>query len=113
MPSRPSRLVDEHDSHLLTQRPGLSNDASEIRRAQSTTYLAIERFDRTVADGAVRPLHQEDLAQALRLDWRETDTKFQDPDWPDDPGGPRCDASPSCSARSRAATRRWSSGHAP
>ena len=85
MPSRPSRLVDEHDSHLLTQRLGLSNDASEIRRAQSTTYLAIERIDRTVADGAVRPLHQEDLAQALRLDWRETDTKFQDPDWPDDP----------------------------
>ena len=85
VPSGPSRLVDEHDSHLLTQRRGLSNDASEICRAQSTTYLAIERFDRTVADGAVRPLHPEDLAQALRLDWRETDTKFQDPDWPDDP----------------------------
>ncbi|HUV57591.1 MAG TPA: HipA domain-containing protein, partial [Acidimicrobiales bacterium] len=29
--------------------------------------------------------HQEDLAQALSLDWRDTDTKFQEPDWPGDP----------------------------
>jgi serine/threonine-protein kinase HipA len=49
------------------------------------TYLAIERFDRTVVNGHVNLHHQEDLAQALSLDWRDTDTKFQEPDWPGDP----------------------------
>ena len=85
VPAGPSRIVDEYYSHLLTQRIGLSNYASEIRRAESTTYLAIERFDRAVVDVAVHLRHQEDLAQVLRLDWRDTDTKFQDPAWPDDP----------------------------
>jgi serine/threonine-protein kinase HipA len=85
VPARPSRIFDEHYSHLLTQRIGLSSYATEIRRAQSMTYLAIERFDRTVVDGRVHLHHQEDLAQALGLDWRDTDTKFQEPDWPSDP----------------------------
>ncbi|WP_206447648.1 type II toxin-antitoxin system HipA family toxin [Agrococcus sp. KRD186] len=83
--SRPNRIFDEHYSHLLTQRLGLSTYASEIRTAGRMTYLAIERFDRTVEDGAVRLHHQEDLAQALGLDWRDTDVKFQSPDWPADP----------------------------
>jgi serine/threonine-protein kinase HipA len=85
VPSRPNRIFDEHYSHLLTQRIGLSSYASEIRRAESMTYLAIERFDRTVVNGHVSLHHQEDLAQALSLDWRDTDTKFQEPDWPGDP----------------------------
>jgi serine/threonine-protein kinase HipA len=85
VPARASRIFDEHYSHLLTQRIGLSSYASEIRRAQSMTYLAIERFDRTVVNGDVHLHHQEDLAQALGLDWRDTDTKFQEPDWPGDP----------------------------
>ncbi|MHB8335363.1 MAG: type II toxin-antitoxin system HipA family toxin [Acidimicrobiales bacterium] len=85
VPARPSRIFDEHYSHLLTQRIGLSSYASEIRRAQSMTYLAIERFDRTVDNDQVHLHHQEDLAQALSLDWRDTDTKFQEPDWPSDP----------------------------
>lgn len=44
-----------------------------------------ERFDRGVVDGRVRMHHQEDLAQALGLDWRDTDVKFQEPNWPTDP----------------------------
>ncbi|MHB1210006.1 MAG: type II toxin-antitoxin system HipA family toxin [Acidimicrobiales bacterium] len=85
VPARPSRIFDEHYSHLLSQRSGLSNYASDIRKAGSMTYLAIERFDRTMVNGRVRLHHQEDLAQALSLDWRDTDTKFQEPDWPSDP----------------------------
>ena len=85
VPTRPSRIFDEHYSHLLTQRIGLSDYANEIRRAESMTYLAIERFDRTVVSGHVHLHHQEDLAQALSLDWRDTDTNFQEPDWPGDP----------------------------
>lgn len=85
VPSRPSRIVDEHYSHLLTQHLGLSNYRSEIRRAERMTYLAIERFDRSIDGDKVRLHHQEDLAQALGLDWRGTDVKFQQPEWPTDP----------------------------
>ncbi|MDT5025095.1 MAG: serine/threonine-protein kinase HipA [Micromonosporaceae bacterium] len=85
VPSRPSRIFDEHYSHLLTRRIGLSSYGTEIRKAGRMTYLAIERFDRAVDGGHVRLHHQEDLAQALGLDWRDTDMKFQEPDWPGDP----------------------------
>ena len=85
VPSRPSRIFDEHYSHLLTRRIGLSSYESEIRKAGRMTYLAIERFDRAIDGGQVRLHHQEDLAQALGLDWRDTDVKFQEPDWPGDP----------------------------
>ncbi len=85
VPARPNRIFEEHYSHLLTQRIGLSSYASEILVAERTTYLAIERFDRTVINGKVLLHHQEDLAQALGLDWRDTDVKFQEPDWPGDP----------------------------
>ncbi|GGF11893.1 type II toxin-antitoxin system HipA family toxin [Subtercola lobariae] len=83
--SRPSRLFDEFYSHELTRRIGLSRYHSEIRTAGTTKYLAIERFDRTVEAGEVHLLHQEDLAQAMDLDWRNTDVKFQDATWPADP----------------------------
>jgi serine/threonine-protein kinase HipA len=85
VPSRPSRIFDEHYSHLLAGHIGLSNYGSEVRRAGRMTYLAIERFDRAMEGGQVRLHHQEDLAQALGLDWRNTDVKFQEPDWPGDP----------------------------
>jgi serine/threonine-protein kinase HipA len=64
---------------------GLSNYESEIRKAGGTTYLAIERFDRVVDGHDVHLKHQEDLAQALGLDWRDADAKFQDPAWPKEP----------------------------
>jgi serine/threonine-protein kinase HipA len=85
VPARPNRLFDEHYAHLLAQRIGLSRYSSEIRIAGSTTYLAIERFDRKIIDSQVRTHHQEDLAQAMGLDWRDTEVKFQEPAWPSDP----------------------------
>jgi serine/threonine-protein kinase HipA len=85
VPARPSRLFDEHYGHLLSRHIGLSQYRSQIRKAGRTTYLAIERFDREIVDGQVRLRHQEDLAQAMGLDWRATDVKFQEPDWPTDP----------------------------
>jgi len=85
LPASPSRIFDEHYGHQLAQHVGLSAFQSAILSAGRVTYLAIERFDRTVADGTVRLHHQEDLAQAMSLDWRDTDRKFQEPDWPTDP----------------------------
>lgn len=84
VPARPNRLFDEHYSHLLARHVGLSSYRSEIRKADRMTYLAIERFDRELVGGQVRLHHQEDLAQALGLDWTDTDVKFQAPTWPTD-----------------------------
>lgn len=84
IPARPSRILDEHYSHLIARHMGLSTYSSEMCAAGAINYLAIERFDRKVVDGEVRLSHQEDLAQALGLDWRSTDVKFQEPSWPTD-----------------------------
>ncbi len=56
---------------------GLSHYSSEIWFANGVTYLAIERFDREVINDTVQLIHQEDLAQVMSLDWRDTDVKFQ------------------------------------
>lgn len=85
VPSRPTRIFDEHYGHVLLRRIGLSTYASTLEKAGRTTYLAIERFDREIVSGDVRLHHQEDLSQALGLDWRDTDVKFQSPEWPTDP----------------------------
>ncbi len=85
VPARPNRIFDEHYSHQLAKRIGLSAFQSEILSAGRMKYLAIERFDRAVVGDVVHLRHQEDLAQAMGLDWRDTDVKFQEPDWPTDP----------------------------
>lgn len=86
VPGRPSRIYDEFYSHELTRHVGLSEFESEILRSGNMTYLAIERFDRVRTDEVgVSLLHQEDLAQVMSLDWRNTDVKFQEPRWPGDP----------------------------
>jgi len=86
VPARPHRIFDEHYSHLLADRLGMGGYGSEILQVGPMACLAIERYDRLVDNGGdVRLHHQEDLAQAMGLDWRDTDVKFQDPDWPHDP----------------------------
>ena len=85
IPARPNRIFDELYGHQLTRHAGLSSFTSEIRQAGSVTYLAIERFDRTIDGERVHLTHQEDLAQAMGLDWRDSEMKFQEPSWPSDP----------------------------
>lgn len=86
VPQRATRLIDEHYGHLLAQAAGLAEFSSELMEADGVTFLAIQRFDRHIRpDGSIELVHQEDLAQALGLDWRTSDAKFQDPQWPDNP----------------------------
>lgn len=67
-------------------QPRGSAHSTYILEADGVTFLAIQRFDRQVLpDGAVGLIHQEDAAQALGLDWRTADAKFQDPHWPGNP----------------------------
>ncbi len=76
--SRPEAIFNEFYSHELARHAGLSQFQSAMRTAGTMNYLAIERFDRKVVGGDVVLHHQEDLAQALGLDWRTSDAKFQD-----------------------------------
>jgi len=85
VPDRAARIFDEHYSHLLCRDMGLSHYNSDVLIARGVTYLAIERFDRAVINDTVQLFHQEDLAQVLSLDWRDTDDKFQEPLRPSDP----------------------------
>ncbi|WP_161498894.1 type II toxin-antitoxin system HipA family toxin [Cryobacterium aureum] len=86
--SRPEAIFDEFYSHELARHAGLSRFQSTMRKAGTMNYLAIERFDRQVVGGNVVLHHQEDLAQALGLDWRDGDAKFQDHRLPSRSGRP-------------------------
>ena len=86
--SRPEAIFNEFYSHELARHAGLSQFQSAMRKAGTINYLAIERFDRQVIDGKVLLHHQEDLAQALGLDWRNGDAKFQDHRQPSRKGRP-------------------------
>lgn len=86
--SRPEAIFNEFYSHELARHAGLSQFQSSMRKAGTINYLAIERFDRQVIDNHVVLHHQEDLAQALGLDWRDGDAKFQDHRQPSRKGRP-------------------------
>ena len=86
--SRPEAIFNEFYSHELARHAGLAQFQSAIRTAGTMNYLAIERFDRHVIGGEVLLHHQEDLAQALGLDWRDGDAKFQDHRLPSRTGRP-------------------------
>jgi serine/threonine-protein kinase HipA len=85
IPDRAERIFDEHYSHLLGRHMGLLHYSSDILVACGVTFLAIERFDREVINDTVQLIHQEDLAQVMSLDWRDTNVKFQEPSRPSDP----------------------------
>jgi len=83
---RATRIVDEYYAHLLARRAGLAAYSADILEADGVTFLAIERYDRVEGyDGHVGLVHQEDMAQALGLDWQSTTVKFQDHNRPDNP----------------------------
>ncbi|TFB95730.1 MULTISPECIES: type II toxin-antitoxin system HipA family toxin [unclassified Cryobacterium] len=86
--SRPGNIHNEFYSHELARHMKLSRFASEIITFGQTTFLAIERFDRSVTGNTVSLIHQEDVAQALGLDWRDSDAKFQDPAFLANPARP-------------------------
>ena len=89
VPHRASRLIDEHYGHLLAQSAGLADYTSSLHVANDVVFLAIERYDRrTVPDGTVTLIHQEDAAQALGLNWRTADSKFEDPHRAGNPARP-------------------------
>lgn len=71
-PHRPATIFDEYYSHELSRHMGLTSFQSELVTYNQVTFLAIERYDRIVEGETVRPIHQEDAAQALGLDWTDS-----------------------------------------
>ena len=63
-----------HLAHTL----GLTDIRAELLEFESTRAIAVSRYDRTIDDsGVVERWHQEDLAQAIGLDTRDPNRKFQ------------------------------------
>jgi serine/threonine-protein kinase HipA len=61
-------VVAEHDCLQLARRAGLPAPSSELTTIGDVDCVVVERYDRLVADGAVRRVHQEDSCQALGVD---------------------------------------------
>ncbi|BDZ62340.1 hypothetical protein GCM10025873_21310 [Demequina sediminis] len=62
----------------LARTLGLTDIRAEILEFESTRAIAVSRYDRTIDDsGVVERWHQEDLAQAIGLDTRDPNRKFQ------------------------------------
>lgn len=60
--------LNEHLSLSAAGRLGLEVAGSAIERFEEETVIVVERYDRTVdADGTVRRIHQEDMAQATGI----------------------------------------------
>ncbi len=81
---RPDGLVRERYGHSLAAALGLAHYHTELAGNGARQYLVVERYDRVVRGGTVRLIHQEDVAQALGLDWVDDHAKFQNPGRPRD-----------------------------
>jgi serine/threonine-protein kinase HipA len=77
-----SQLGDVIDTEAaciaLATMVGLSTISAEVTHFEGVRALVISRYDRIItADGQVGRVHQEDTAQALGLDTRDMNRKFQ------------------------------------
>jgi len=72
-------LIDTEAACLALARPvGLGSVDASIETTGNLRVLVISRYDRIIAeDGAVTRLHQEDGAQALRLNTSDLNREFQ------------------------------------
>jgi serine/threonine-protein kinase HipA len=86
--SRPQAIHNEFYALSLAKALGLATTEPAIRKFGDQTALVLPRFDRTVSGGEVALTHQEDLAQALSLDWFDSEAKFQDRKNPKRPDRP-------------------------
>ncbi|WP_028046575.1 type II toxin-antitoxin system HipA family toxin [Cellulomonas sp. URHE0023] len=71
-------LIDTEAAALdLARRVGLTSVQAGVERFAHVRAIVVQRYDRVADGGAVRRIHQEDLAQALGLSTADPDRKFQ------------------------------------
>jgi serine/threonine-protein kinase HipA len=80
--SRPEAIPNEYYGYQLARAMGMATYSAELGRFGDQIALVVERFDRRILDGEVQLVHQEDLAQALGVDWLDAAAKFQDQERP-------------------------------
>lgn len=61
----------------LARAIGLTTVRAEVHDFDGVRAIAVPRYDRVEADGELRRIHQEDLAQALGLNTNDPNRKFQ------------------------------------
>lgn len=61
----------------LANRVGLTSISAELHNFDGVRAIAVRRYDRAIEGGAIERVHQEDLAQALGINTRDPNRKFQ------------------------------------
>jgi serine/threonine-protein kinase HipA len=64
-PLRPGLIDAEHHALLAAANVGVDASESAVREIADRRCLFVRRFDRTVTEGVVQRVHQEDACQAL------------------------------------------------
>jgi serine/threonine-protein kinase HipA len=67
-PRYPGLIVAEARCLALARAAGLAAAEAELTEVGGGACLIVSRFDRTVGDGKLRRIHQEDACQALAID---------------------------------------------
>jgi serine/threonine-protein kinase HipA len=65
IPGLEDSIITEHFCLSLARAVGLRTPRSEIHQAEDQTFMLMSRYDRSVVDGRVLRVHQEDFCQAL------------------------------------------------
>jgi serine/threonine-protein kinase HipA len=61
-------VVMEHDCLQLARRAGIPAADTQLIKVGDADCIIVERYDRTIVDGSVLRVHQEDACQALGID---------------------------------------------
>jgi serine/threonine-protein kinase HipA len=78
---RRGTVVLEHDCLQLARRAGIPAPDSQLITVGDADCIVVERYDRTITDGVVHRVHQEDACQALGIDPAEHEggrAKYED-----------------------------------
>ena len=67
MPDLADQLHNEHVCLSIAGRLGINAANSQVMHFDGEPVIAVERYDRSVVDGSVRRLHQEDMCQAMSV----------------------------------------------
>jgi len=83
IPGLEDSIVTEHFCLSLARAVGLRTPRSVIHQAEDQTFMLMSRYDRSVVDGRVLRVHQEDFCQALGVMPGKKYQRHGGPGWAD------------------------------
>ena len=83
IPGLEDSIITEHFCLSLARAVGLRTPRSAIHQAEDQTFMLMSRYDRSVVDGRVQRVHQEDFCQALGVMPGKKYQRHGGPGWAD------------------------------